>query len=458
MAKSRIVVIGAGSASFGLVNLSAIMRTDGLRGCELCLIDIDEKGLSIITKLAHRLNKEWDAGFTVYSSTNRLDYLEDADFIILSVAIDREKCWKSDVDIAMKYGIHHYGENGGPGALMHTARNVSLIMPILRDIEKYAPNALVLNFTNPVPRICALAAKYTKVNMVGICHQINFGYLMASVIFNKEYGFDVPDNYKFRWDNDRNFAYELISQAKQRFDIKAAGINHFTWILSMIDRETKQEILPLFKTKFLNDKTGFEPFTRSLIEVTGEIVVSGDAHNLEYLPFTHNINRQSWERYDIQMYPLEHASHQRDDMWAMLEELSKGNGSIDILKDSVSERAESIIDAIINHKPMIEIAVNIPNKGHILNLPEAAIIEVPALIDASGIHGIAMKELPKLAAEFCRREAFVVDLCIDAAISMKKSKFLEALLADNMIDDIEVAKNLLNDYLEANVNYFKVID
>lgn len=457
MKTNRIVVIGAGSASFGLVNLSALLRTEGLKGSELCLVDINEKGLEIITKLAHRLNDEWKSGFVIKSSTNRLDYLNGADYIILSVAINREKCWKSDVEIALKYGIHHYGENGGPGALFHTARNVNLILPILKDIEMYAPNALVLNFTNPVPRICALAYKYTKVKMVGICHQINFGYLMAAVIFGKEYGFDVPENYCFKWDNDREISYKMIYQAKERFDIKAFGINHFTWIQSMIDKETKEDVLPLFKQKFLDNKTNFELYTKELIEVLDEVVVSGDAHNLEYLPFTHNVNRKSWERYDIQMYPLDAASNQRDQMWELLENLSNGNGSIDFLRDSVSERAEAIIDSMINHKPMIEIAVNIPNKGHITNLPEGTIIEVPALIDASGIHGIAMGDLPKMASEYCRREAFLVDLCLEAIMSQKKTKYLEALLADSMIDDISVAKHLLNDYLVANKEYISLM-
>lgn len=452
--KNKIVVIGAGSASFGLVNLSAILRTNGLKGSELCLIDINEVGLNIITNLAHRLNKEWDVGFEIRSSINRLELLKDADFIILSVAIDREISWKNDVEIALKYGIRHYGENGGPGALMHTARNVELILPILKDIEKYAPDALVLNFTNPVPRICYLASKYSKVKMVGICHQINFGYLMAAVILNKEYGFDVPNNYLFKWENDPELAYNLVSKAKEKFDIKAAGLNHFTWIYTMIDKETKQDILPIFKQKFLSNKTDFEVYTRTILEVFGEIVVSGDAHNLEYLPFTHNARRGSWDRYNIQMYPLDKAMNNRNEMWEILENLSKGIGSIDFLKDSNSERAESIIDAIVNNTPIVEMAVNLPNNGHITNLPNGAIVEVPAIIDASGIQGIAMGSLPGLIAEFCRRETFNVDLCIDAIMTKNKAKFLQVLLMDNMIDDIDVAKSLLDDYLDINKKYF----
>ena len=138
---SKIVVIGAGSASFGLTNLGAILRTPELSGSELCLVDTNRNGLQAITRLAERVNRDWRAGFTIKSSVNREDCLQDADFVVLSIAIDREKCWRMDYEIAQKYRIMHYAENGGPGALFHTARNLAVVMPILRDMERMCPQA-----------------------------------------------------------------------------------------------------------------------------------------------------------------------------------------------------------------------------------------------------------------------------------------------------------------------------
>ena len=113
--------------------------------------------------------------------------LPGADFVIISVAIDREACWEKDHEIALKYGIIHYAENGGPGGFFHAARNIALLMPVFRSIEELCPNALVLNFTNPMTRICTAAARYTKLKMVGICHQIDFGYMMAGRILAVSY-------------------------------------------------------------------------------------------------------------------------------------------------------------------------------------------------------------------------------------------------------------------------------
>jgi alpha-galactosidase len=450
---TKIVVIGAGSASFGLVNLGAIIRHPDLKGIHLALVDINEKGLSSITALAQRMNKEWHSEMTISSTTDRTLALEGADYIILSVAIDREDCWKSDVDIALKYGIRHYGENGGPGALMHTARNVALIMPILRDIERICPQAYVMNFTNPVPRICIAAARYTKVKMVGICHAIDFAYLMCVKLFEKNYGFEVPEGYHFTWEGNWEDYGHMAHQGQEKFDILAAGVNHFTFILSIKDKLTGKELLPEFKRRFVGGYPEFEPYTRDIIDCFDVVPVSGDCHMLEYLPFTHNVTKKSWEHYDIQMYPLGKAQDDRFSMWDEIELLAKGEGSIDHLLHTHTERAEQIIVAMMKDEALYDQAVNIPNQGYITNLPQGAIVEVPAWITRQGIQGKVVGDLPEAAAIWVSREIQQAELAVKAAVSGDKALMLQALLICPMIDDIPTAKALLEDYMTANRKY-----
>ena len=450
---TKIVVIGAGSASFGLVNLGAIIRHPQLKGIRLCLVDINESGLQYITQLAQRMNREWKAEMTITSTTDRTEALIDANYIILSVAVDREACWKSDVDIALKYGIRHYGENGGPGALMHTARNIAIITPILRDIERLCPQAVVVNFTNPVPRICIAAARYTKVKMVGICHQIDFGYLMVAKIFQEEYGFKVPKDYRFTWEGDWGIYGDMVSQAKKRFTLLAAGVNHFTFFLSLIDKQTGQDLLPKFKEKFKNSYPEFEPYTREILSTLDILPVSGDCHMLEYFPFTHNEAKKAWEHYDIQMYPLMKAEGDRHQMWREIEDLACGKGSIDHLLHTHTERAEQIIVAMMNDEPYHDQAVNVPNLGYIQNLPLDAIVEVPASFMKNSIKGETIGNLPELAALWCRREIESAELAVKAAVNGDKATLLQALLINGMIDDIPSAKAMLKDYLKANTQY-----
>lgn len=454
MKKTKIVVIGAGSASFGLTNLGAILRTTELRGSELCLIDIREDGLKQVVKLAERLNREWDSGFTIKSSTDRRELLRDADFIILSVAIDREKCWKIDQDIALKYGIMHYAENGGPGGLMHAARNIALIMPILRDIESLCPNAWVMNFTNPVPRICTAAARYTKVKMVGICHQIEFGLTIIAKVLGKEMGFDVPSNYLFRWNEKTlDLYHRLVAQAEEKIDLLAAGINHFTWMLSIRDKKSGADLYPIFRERYLNGFEDFEPLTREIFDIFKICPVPGDCHMVEFLPFTHNMAANTWDKYDIQMYPLDDAMQSRDDMWMDIEAMAAGEKPVDHLHNVHTERAELIMAGILNNKYTYEPAVNIPNRGYIENLPKGAIVEVPAVISANGIHGIGVGRLPEPVAELCRRQITVAELAVEAAVKGDRDIALQSLALDPMINDPDIARKLLKDYLEAQEEY-----
>jgi alpha-galactosidase len=454
MKPTKIVVIGAGSASFGLTNLGAILRTPELKGSELCLVDIKKDGLEHITKLAERINREWNSEFIIKSSTDRIDMLEDADFVILSVAIDREKCWKIDQDIPKKYGIMHYAENAGPGGMMHAARNIALIMPILKDIEKLCLNAYVLNFTNPVPRICIAAARYTKVKMIGICHQIEFAYIILGKVLGKDLGFDVPEDYLFRW-NDYTWKYYgyIVEQVKNRIELQAAGINHFTWMLSMKDKQTGEDLYPLFKERYLGGFEEFEPLTREVFDIFKFCPVPGDSHMVEYLPYTHNMHTNTWDKYDIQMYPLESSANDRNKMWDDIKEMAEGTKSIDHLRKVHTERSELIMAGIVSNQGEYEPAINIPNHGYIENLPYNAIVEVPGIINSQGANGVIIGKLPDPVAELCRRQITLAELVVEAAVKGDRDIALQALALDPMVDDPKIAKDILNDYLEAEKEY-----
>lgn len=457
MKRTKIVVIGAGSASFGLTNLGAILRTPELHGSELRLVDLNEQGLESILQLAKRINEEWGSGFVISGSTERREHLPEADFVVLSIAVDREKCWRLDHEIAKRHGIMHYAENGGPGALMHTARNLAIVMPILRDMEQLCPDAWLLNFTNPVPRICIAVARYTKIKAVGICHQIGFGYMMAGNILRRELGIPVPPDYVFRW--DRIFAgvdeYGSIKKhAEEKLDILAAGINHFTWMLSIRDQRTGEDLYPLLRERIKTHNPAFEPLTKEVFALFGLFPVPGDCHLVEYLPYTHNMQRDTWGKYEIQMYPLdETADRDRDRMWRNIQEMAAGRQPVDGLRGVATERAELIMAAIAGNKRTYEQALNIPNRGYISNLPEGAIVEVPGVVDATGIKGVGVGPLPGPIAELCRRQVTVAELAVEAGVKGDRGLALQALALDPLIDDPGVARMLLDDYLKAQVQY-----
>ena len=173
----KIVVIGAGSAIFGLGALSTILQYPAMKGAELALCDINAEGLSVIHQLAEKMNRAWDAEIRITSSTERRDLLPEADFVLVSIQVgQREDVWELDWRIPLRHGVRQpYAENGGPGAFAHTARNLPLIMAIARDMEALCPDAWYLNLVNPLIRLTTAVHRYSKIKVVGLCHQLLWG-------------------------------------------------------------------------------------------------------------------------------------------------------------------------------------------------------------------------------------------------------------------------------------------
>lgn len=455
MPTTKIVVIGAGSASFGLSVLGPLLREPALRGSELALVDLNAEGLAKIARLARRVNEAWEAGWSIHATTDLREALPGADFVILAIAVDREACWKSDQDIALRHGIMHYAENGGPAALFHAARNIALLMPILRDMEALCPAAWLVNFTNPMVRICTAALRHSSIRPMGICHQLGFGYMMLGVLLGKDLGIDVPEGYRFVW-RDRaalRVEKEIARAAQERIAITAAGTNHCTWMLDIRERGTGRDLYPLLWERSKTHDAHFEPFNRDVAEIFGCFPVPGDCHLVEYLPYTHNPARGGWDRYDIQMYPLDGCVTDRDGMWARIEAMGAGDADLEPMRTVQSERAEHIIAAMATGTPRHEEALNLPNAGHIPNLPDGAIVEVPALITGAGPLGVGVGPLPEPIAELLRRQIAVVDLAVDAAVAGDRQKALQALALDPMVDSLDTARALLAEYLDANRQY-----
>ncbi|MCX7011969.1 MAG: hypothetical protein NTW86_05280 [Candidatus Sumerlaeota bacterium] len=450
-----ICLIGAGSRVFGLSTLSALLRTPELRGSEIRLVDVRADELGVIARVGERINREWNAGCVIRHSTDRAPMLPGADFIVLSVAVDRWARWKLDREIGARHGITHYAENGGPASFAHTARNLQLVMPIFNDIAEAAPDAYVLNFTNPVPRVTLAARRYADLEAFGICHQINYGYRIVGYLLRRRLGVDAPDEFADPHAPEVQKAINACrAKAAENLDIKAAGLNHFTWMLSVADKETGEDLYPLLLQELAQAPAAFEPLSRRCFEIFGLLPVPGDTHLSEYLPYTHNPSRNAWERYHMRAYDLERATAKTEEGWKQLRAMADGTERIDPLKNAHSERVEAVIAAIVANRNAYEQAINLPNEGAVANLPEGAIVEVPAVVSSGGIHGLAMGRLPDGVAELCRREAVIASMTVDAIVYGDRLMAIEAMALQPMVDDLDLAVRLVDDYIDANKGCF----
>ena len=250
MLPTKIVIIGAGSASFGLNTLAALMGSQQLHGSHLALVDRNPHTLGLVERLARRLNGEWGAQMAISTHTHHAQALEGAGFVVLSIEVPpREALWRKDYEITLKYGLRQpYAENGGPGGFAHAARNIGPVMDIVRQMEALCPDAWLINFTNPIARICNTVARYSKIKVVGLCHQILVGYTLVGMALATTWGSMCRRGLRAAMPARMKspLRRKVARQAVERLDIRAAGLNHFTWMLSVHDRKTGEDLYPLF--------------------------------------------------------------------------------------------------------------------------------------------------------------------------------------------------------------------
>jgi alpha-galactosidase len=422
MRPTKIVLIGAASASFGPRIIADAVLTPELRGSTLVLVDIDGERLGVMAAYARRLNEAADAGLLIQHTPERKQALPEAEFVITSVAIKRDELWKLDFQIPLKYGIKQVlGENGGPGGLSHALRNIPSILDIAHDMEKLCPGALLLNFSNPESRIGLALSRYTGLRFVGLCHGISMGY--ASIA-------------------------RLTGLPADDLEGIAAGLNHFAWFLDIRRKSTGEDLYPLLREADKHYDPSFYPLTRRMFRLYGLYPHPSDDHIGEYLSF-------AWEECGLEGYDFERADAYRAQSWRRVLDIAQGKEKAPDpgqMRPS-GEFAMPIIVSILDNRHKLIEAVNIRNDGLIANVPDWAVVEVPAVAGADGIKGVRIGALPAGIAALVNTQVHVQDLVVEAAVHGSRKLALQALLADPVVHSAEAAEKTLDELLSVHAAY-----
>jgi alpha-galactosidase len=236
-------------------------------------------------------------------------------------------------------------------------------------------------------------------------------------------------------------------EAMEKVKITAAGVNHFTWMLSLRDRMTGDDLYPLFRQRWQALPESFEPLTRRMFDAFGLFPIPGDEHLCEYLPWVSDPITQPWEKYELELYEWQAHSQGRDDQWIALEKAIEAGTDPEQFIPLYSEGAPEVIENIALDTDLVWEAVNVPNLGQIGNLPKGAIVELPGVLNANGVTGLHLGPMPDGIAEILRREITISHLTVDAVVAGDRQLALQALLLDPVIRDIDVAQKILDDYL-----------
>jgi alpha-galactosidase len=413
----KIVLIGAGSAQFGFGTLTDLFRSEVLVGSEIVLHDINPTSLARVEKVGRQYIAEYALPYTLSATTSRAEALAGASFCISSIEVgNRFELWEMDWHIPLQYGIRQvYGENGGPGGLFHSLRIIPPILAICGDIMRYCPDAHVFNFSNPMTRICLTAKrKYPQIKLTGLCHEI------AAL--------------------ERHLP-RVLGIPFEDMDVCAAGLNHFTFLLSARARATGADLYGEIRAKAPAYLAGLAEhgLIRELLARYGYLPVTSDSHTGEYVQW-------AWDCVDHKGILDFYAFYKR---YCAEKQPTMGAPS--------GERVVPIIEGIVTNSGQAELAVNVMNTGLIANLPGDMVVEVPAIVDAQGVHGQPVGALPKGLAALMLNQCATYDLTSEAILTGSRELALQALLADPVVDSVRAAEQTLEVILERQHEYLSYL-
>jgi len=425
----KVVVIGAGSLSFGTMTVRDLMQTPEMKGSEIALVDLDGRRLERMAGLARRLNDTWGAEMTISATTDRREALPGADIVVGAVERNRYPLWQLDIEIPRKHGCGDlYGENGGPGGFFHTLRQVPLLLDIARDIEELCPEAWFVNMSNPESRLTLALVRYSDVKTVGVC--------LGAYITR------------------RALAKRVLGLPEEEVDLKAAGINHCHWVLELRHQGSGEDLYPVLAQKIEAVDPEWAPLSRECLRRFGYYPGPGDDHVGEYIPWAEKYLPAGYNRWVFE------GDRHVDEMTAMLDQYARGSGPLqpEELEKFMAEsgfqwQTMDIIRSLLDGKNRYVLSVNLPNDGYITNLRSDAVVEVPAIVCADRIIGLGMGELPPAIAALMELQLAVMDLNVEAAVTGDRQTALEGLILDPLVPDPEVAEKVLDEMLLAEADY-----
>ncbi|WP_059053960.1 alpha-glucosidase/alpha-galactosidase [Paenibacillus senegalimassiliensis] len=399
----KITFIGAGSTVFAKNVLGDCMQTPALQGFELALFDIDQQRLKDSENMLNNLRHSSGSTCVIKAYTDRKDALRGAKYVINAIQVGGyDPCTITDFEIPKKYGLRQtIADTVGIGGIFRNLRTIPVMLDFASDIREVCPDALFLNYTNPMAVLTNVMNTYGQVRTVGLCHSVQQC---------------IPG------------LFDSLGLDKTGVQAKIAGINHMAWLLEVTRDgvDLYPEIKRLAAEKQQTPHSDMVRFEMML--KFGYYITESSEHNAEYHPYF--IKRQYpelIERFQIPLdeYPRRCVSQIAN--WEKMREELVNN--YDLKHERSHEYASYIMEAIETDVPF-KIAGNVMNTGLIPNLPQEACVEVSCLVDASGVTPTYAGNLPPQCAALNRTNINTQLLTIEAAITGKKEHIYHAAMLD----------------------------
>ncbi|WP_094551743.1 alpha-glucosidase/alpha-galactosidase [Petroclostridium xylanilyticum] len=429
---AKIAMIGAGSIVFAKNLIVDILSFPELSGSTISLMDIDEGRLDMISKLAHKVVAQEGFNATIEATTDRRQALEDANYVILMIQVGGVNVYEYDVAIPMKYGIKQaVGDTLGPGGVFRALRTIPVFLDICKDIEELCPDALILNYVNPMAMNCWALNAATNIKNVGLCHSVQ--------------------------GTSEDIA-RYIGAPYEEISYKCAGINHMAWFLEY--KWNGKDAYPLIKEKYNDPAVYNQDITKfEFLKHFGYFVTESSYHMSEYVPYFRKKDAwidkikgiDSWLKDDEGSY-LHRCQRLASTFY---EDMNKIVDANKVEVNRTHEYGAYIIHAIETGTPTV-INGNVENKGLITNLPQGCVVEVPCLVNKNGIQPTVIGELPPQLAALNRTNINVQELAVKGCLAGDKELIYNAIMTDPLtstILDMDEIRAMVDEMFEAEKDY-----
>ncbi len=401
----KVAIVGAGSTVFARQLMTDILATPNIGSGTFALVDTAPERLELAHQIAEKLIAAHGAPWTVEASTDRKTVLPGCDYVISTIEVGGLANVEHDFEIPLKYGVKQcIGDTIGPGGLFKALRTVPAWLDIVRDTEQLAPNALILNYTNPMSLLVLAATRVSKMPIVGLCHSVQ-GTSQRIARF-----LDVP--------------YE---QMKWR----CAGINHLAFFTEL--SLNGEDLYPRLREAAHNPEIyEQDPVRFEIMLHFGAFVTESSGHFSEYVPYFRK-RQDLIDQYTRPQYLGETGFYAHNWPRWRLEQAENTrkmiSGETPLKLERSHEYASFIIEAREFHKPTV-IYGNVPNTGLIDNLPQTGCVEVACLIDRNGIQPVHFGKLPEQLAAIDRSHMAFHELTVQALLENDREAAVYALMLD----------------------------
>ena len=430
----KFAFIGAGSLQFTTSCIRDLLTFPAFKECEFALMDTNADNLKNIKKIVETIIEKMNCPNCIVTATqSREKALKDADGVLCTVFNGDVDIWQYDITIPKKYGVDiNVGDTRSVSGIFRALRNIPLMLDICRDIEKYCPNAVFLNYTNPMSMLCGAMQKYSNVEVTGLCHSVQ---------------------------NTVKMLAEWLCVPVNEIEYKCMGVNHQAFYTVL--KHNGEDLYPKLK-KLLEDPEYYnkEQVRNEMCLKLGYYVTESSGHNSEYNQWfrkrpdliekycTHGTNWNPGEyAFSLNLRKDRKADTQKQyDEWY--------NGEFDAKKSS--EYAANIFNARIGDGMPFIFNGNVLNHGSISNLPFDACVEVPVAADRMGFKTTIAGPLPEHLAILVNTTARMESLVTEAAMRKSKEDVYHAVYMDPLtsaVCSLDEIKSMCDELFEINKDY-----